>query len=292
MKKFIFVCGNKKEFEGGGSRPSQMVDELNRMGIKAEYRIEPENINDSDIVVITFPRKGILEKIPKDTFVIYDCMDDWEFLNSFNIDEDSVIKRANVITAVSLKLKVKISHYGRDAVYLPNASSNNIKSDTANDVIKGKITVGYVGYLNGSWIDWDLISYIANNNPDWAINLVGTCSKKVPSNIYLIGNRPHSEIYKYINSFDVCIIPFKVNEITESTSPIKAYEYLASYKPIVSTFIPEIVGFPYTFFAKNYIEFEDYIGYTSTLTVDTAKVFKFNKDNTWRDRVEKLLGLV
>jgi len=34
---------------------------------------------------------------------------------------------------------------------------------------------------------------------------------------------------------DVCIIPFKVNAISESALPLKLFEYMACEKPIIST---------------------------------------------------------
>ncbi|MEP7274246.1 MAG: glycosyltransferase, partial [Acidobacteriota bacterium] len=37
-----------------------------------------------------------------------------------------------------------------------------------------------------------------------------------------------------------CIIPFKINQITESTDPVKLYEYLSAGKPVVSVNLPEV----------------------------------------------------
>jgi hypothetical protein len=39
-------------------------------------------------------------------------------------------------------------------------------------------------------------------------------------------------------AFDVCLIPYVLNDYTEKLSPIKLYEYLALGKPIVATGLP------------------------------------------------------
>jgi glycosyltransferase involved in cell wall biosynthesis len=43
-----------------------------------------------------------------------------------------------------------------------------------------------------------------------------------------------------MNGMDVLWIPYKVNELTTYISPLKAFEYLAVGKPIISTNLPEL----------------------------------------------------
>ena len=51
------------------------------------------------------------------------------------------------------------------------------------------------------------------------------------------------ELPKFIEKFDVCLNIFKKGKLTTSVNPLKVYEYLASGKPIVSCFMPEIEHF-------------------------------------------------
>ena len=43
-----------------------------------------------------------------------------------------------------------------------------------------------------------------------------------------------------LHHFDVCIIPFKRNAITDAVDPVKLYEYLSVGKPVVATTLKEI----------------------------------------------------
>lgn len=54
-------------------------------------------------------------------------------------------------------------------------------------------------------------------------------------NITYLGHLPHSELVAHLQTFSVCLIPFKINSITLATNPVKMYEYLATGKPIVSS---------------------------------------------------------
>ena len=45
----------------------------------------------------------------------------------------------------------------------------------------------------------------------------------------------------YVKGFDVCLMPFALNEATEFINPTKTLEYMAAGKPIVSTAVPDVV---------------------------------------------------
>ena len=59
-------------------------------------------------------------------------------------------------------------------------------------------------------------------------------------NVHLYGPQPYADLPAWLERFDVCIIPFKINQVTEATDPVKFYEYLAQAKPVVTTRLPEL----------------------------------------------------
>ena len=57
-------------------------------------------------------------------------------------------------------------------------------------------------------------------------------------NVHFLGVRPVTEIPSIVASWDVGIIPYRVNDETRSASPLKLYEYLAAGLPVVSSDVP------------------------------------------------------
>src|SRR5439155_11950395 len=61
------------------------------------------------------------------------------------------------------------------------------------------------------------------------------------SNIHYFGQRNYSELPGFLSGWDVCLLPFALNESTKFISPTKTLEYMAAEKPIVSTPITDVV---------------------------------------------------
>ena len=53
--------------------------------------------------------------------------------------------------------------------------------------------------------------------------------------------RDYAELPAICKGFDVCLMPFALNEATEFINPTKSLEYMATGRPIVSTAVPDVV---------------------------------------------------
>lgn len=53
--------------------------------------------------------------------------------------------------------------------------------------------------------------------------------------VIFTGNVPYADVPKYIAAMDVCLIPFKDNDISHNAVPLKLFEYMACEKPVIST---------------------------------------------------------
>lgn len=109
--------------------------------------------------------------------------------------------------------------------------------------IKGN-KVGFYGAIS-EWIDFDLLSRMARKLSDIQFIFIGPIHCDVSrlkkySNVHFLGTRNYGELPGYLQDIPVWIIPFQVNGFTRQVNPVKAYEYLAGRRKVVSTFLPEL----------------------------------------------------
>jgi glycosyltransferase involved in cell wall biosynthesis len=96
-------------------------------------------------------------------------------------------------------------------------------------------------------IDYDLLRTLASSLADAELVMVGPVVKVDPAelpkaeNIHWLGQRQYTELPAHVKGFDVCLMPFALNEATEYINPTKTLEYMAAGKPIVSTAISDVV---------------------------------------------------
>ena len=82
-----------------------------------------------------------------------------------------------------------------------------------------------------------------------------------------------------------------MNKITESTSPIKIFEYMALGKPIVTTDLRECRKYKSVLIGKDYENFIKKVDDALELRDDPAYLGlldKEAKENTWEDRARKI----
>ena len=106
--------------------------------------------------------------------------------------------------------------------------------------------LGYFGVIDER-LDYDLLSQIAQAFPQGSLVMVGPHAKVDPgalpkrSNIHWLGQRTYAQLPSLVKSFDVCLMPFALNEATRYINPTKTLEYMAAGKPVVSTAVPDVV---------------------------------------------------
>jgi GT2 family glycosyltransferase len=108
--------------------------------------------------------------------------------------------------------------------------------------------IGYYGAI-AEWFDVELVASAARQRPQYTFVLIGgvyevdVSSLRALPNVHILGERPYGNIPEYLYHFDVCTIPFRISPVTESTDPVKLYEYLSSGKPVVAVGLPELAPY-------------------------------------------------
>ena len=169
--------------------------------------------------------------------------------------ERQVIERADLVFASSERLVDYCRTYRPETHLFPIAVSLEKfesvwrgESVVPEDIaILPRPVVGLVGGLR-QCVDQALLRELSRHLPHASIALVGP--EQVPmtevrglANVHLLGAKPHVQIPDYIGAFDVCLVPYVVDEFTSNISPAKLNEYLAVGKPVVSTDVAEVRRF-------------------------------------------------
>ena len=190
---------------------------------------------------------------------VYDCMDE---LSQFRFAppeikqrEKELLSRADVVFTGGRRLFESKSrqhpncHFygcGVDAAHFGKAleKETRVPSDVGE---LGRPVLGYFGVIDER-IDYDLIAHLADAEPSWSIAMVGPVVKvdehALPrrANIYWLGRREYSELPACAKGFDLCLMPFALNEATEFINPTKSLEYMATGRSLVSTAVPDVIS--------------------------------------------------
>ena len=153
----------------------------------------------------------------------------------------------------------------------------------------------YAGALWGDWFDWELLRELALGQPRASLVVIGDVRHRWrgwPSNIHFTGLLPQAWLPAFLSRADVAIIPWKVSPVTQATSPLKVYEYLAMGLPVVAPRLKPLACMPGVLLAKNRKEFVALVEEARHLRMDEKVIADFVKENCWERRLDRLLRLI
>ena len=209
---------------------------------------------------------------------------------------DSVISISDEITkrAIEFNANIKKISPGVDDIFFKKYNEKNLINEFINI---NKPIVGYVGSISDV-IDYDLIEFLVKKLTKISFVFVGPVyTKKINKliskykNIYFFGGKKHNLIPDYINTFDITIIPYLVNDFTHSVYSCKLNEYLACGKPVISTSIKENINFDnqnpnIISIANSYSDFEEKVIKSLNNDNDLQKLKRkeIARINSWSNR--------
>ncbi len=185
--------------------------------------------------------------------LVYDCMDEWQTFQGIHpaipAAELPLVQQCDLVVVTAQRLLEKWSPAGRPTLLVRNAVDVDFyeRQYGPNTLLEG-LRHPIIGFYGGiaDWFDLDLMIHIARARPACTFVLIGgvfgldLAELEALPNVHLCGQQPYERMPQYLYHFDVCIIPFKLNEVTRATDPVKFYEYISWGKPVVSVNLPEL----------------------------------------------------
>ncbi len=272
----------------------------------------------SEIVVFTVPEQLIysFKSLLKSRTIIYDCMDDMPAFYENNIQhknkiiahEKGMCQVANKIVVSSAILKSRLYERYRTPKEKITIINNGIrKLDFINISTIGlehlfsdkqyKYIV-YIGTIS-EWFDIDSIINLLDKHSNLKLVNFGPSDGVLPThpNIIYGGILKHDQIESAMMLADALIMPFKKTELVLAVNPVKAYEYIASGRPVILTSYGETQKF------ADYVYLYEDIDSLDELFEKLSKdelLPKMNKEsceqfglqNTWSKRIESFEAVI
>ncbi len=308
ISKNIYEIHIKTRKEGNVLRDFHLDRDNTEDFVKSIKRVLSKYINNNLITFVLHPVwKDVAFSLGKGR-IVYDLMDLYSGFPDAREElitaEEELVKRSDIVLTTADNLYEHAKKLNSNVYMIRNGSDyekfSNLKENGLLDELKKKPIIGYFGAIT-EWLDFDLMEYIIKENRDKNYVFIGSLNTKnirklyKYSNVFFLGEVSHDELPGYLAYFDVCTIPFILNDLIKSTNPVKFYEYIASGKPVVSVDLPELKQYEdICYLAKDKEEFSK--GIFKALCEDDVELIKKRKvvakENSWDNRVEELIKIV
>lgn len=266
---------------------------------------------DDELYIWDFLAHPVIEKMIeylKPRLFIFDCIDDLKSFKHVNKNvlqsEKILLKKADIVYCTSLTLLDFAKKFNKNSFLLRNAVdfdhfSNNIDFCLLNELKKKykKKVIGYFGAIY-EWFDAKLVEKLALEFEDCDIVIIGPAKidisglKRYP-NVHFEGVIDYTLLPSYLKIFSVGIIPFKINELTKNTNPVKLYEYFSAGIPVVATYMPELEEYKdLVYLSQTHEEFlvnmRRSLNEVASSDISVKRV-EVSKSNTWSNRINTVM---
>lgn len=260
-------------------------------------------------------------ELAKGNLILYEYLDEiHDQISGLGIPQSTYIRHAAILkdercmviaTADKLYRDVQ-AHRSRNFALVTNGVecghfARSFADSEMPDILRpiaksGRKIIGYFGAL-ASWFDYELVLKIVRERPEYEVVLIGFDydGSSVPyqldrePRVHVIGPFNYRDLPRYAYWFDVATIPFLINDITESTSPIKLFEYMALGKPIVTTAMPECRKYRSVLVAESHAEFVAMLDTAMKLRSDQEYLALLQEEalaNSWESKAEAIAHLI
>ena len=221
--------------------------------------------------------------------------------------EKIVTEKSDVIICVSKLLYESKKGLHPNTHYLPHGVDFELFNsfDKADSVFLSKYPkdaqiVGYYGTLTEQ-NDIELLEYCARELKNYTFVFAGKVTAGDYSNLFNLpnvihlGQLPYNNIPDLCSTFDVCLLPWKMNPWIKNCNPLKLFEYMASGNTIVSVPIDEVYKYKDLISIANtkeeYVKAIEFELNNDTLLRKNKRI-EIANSNSWNSIVDRINSIV
>ena len=171
--------------------------------------------------------------------------------------EQRLIARSGQVFIHSPALLEKKGSINPNTAFAPNGVDFSLYarpgSEPADLASIPRPRIGYTGHIKRQ-LDWPLLVALALRHPEWNFVFVGPTNPhpeiksfldqlSAMPNVRFLGGKSVMQLAEYPKHFDVCLMPYVLDNYTKYIYPLKLHEYLASGRPVVGSSIESLKKF-------------------------------------------------
>ncbi len=241
-------------------RSAQLADFTSRQRLaRASARLRARGCKKVALYVFRPDFGNVLDHIHHD-LSIYHIDDEYTFSSTEEgilPAERKLLESAGQVFIHSPAMLRKKGHFNPHTEFAPNGVDYKLyatpvpEPEDLRDIPHPRI--GYVGTIK-RMVDWELLLELSTVRPEWSFVFIGP---KGPHseiddllrrmaerpNVHFLGAKATDCLGAYPQHFDVCAMPYRVDDYTKYIYPLKMHEYLASGKPVASAPIRSVEEF-------------------------------------------------
>lgn len=186
--------------------------------------------------------------------LVYDCMQELGCLRDAPRQlaqrENALFKHADLVFAAGRSIYEAKRNRHPDVHCFPNSVDAKhfagVQGEHRLQAAIPRPRLGYQGAIDDR-LNLELIAAVAKGRPEWNIVMAGPVedidATTLPraDNIHWLGLQDYDDLPALMSGWDVCLMPYSLNETTRCISPSKPLEYMACGRPVVSTSIRDVV---------------------------------------------------
>ncbi len=225
----------------------------------------------SPVLSVTLPVGGEVAGELGEQLLIYYVTDNYEEMPGWDRGyvremEQLLLSEADLVFVTSIELQAKKNGKKSPAIMLPHGVDFEHFRQAVSQPAPipeelrelPRPILGFYGLL-APWVDMDLMQQVARAFPQASVVLIGPQWNDCPvprgaPNFHWLGPRTYENLPRYAAHFDVGMIPFRKDQLTAYTNPLKLLEYMALGMPVVSTPLPDLRRFGDLVFPASSVE--------------------------------------